>query len=120
MSNINWNKIAPRKNPYKTPEGYFDGCAKQIMAKIDEQQKLSKLKILYIMSYSATAAAIIAFVFIGLWSNDYAPQQPTTSDVAGVTTRTEPKLAEELNSDDIYDYLMLNNNKIYTYATEED
>lgn len=110
-----------RQKPFKVPEGYFENFEDRIMKQIDASEKAvgkrtkTSVKPLWrVWPFAGVAAAIaLALVIAGLTPESL----PSVSE----NTATEVMITQDLsdkNIESVYDYLVLDNETIYDYATE--
>lgn len=114
------NNYSQRK-PFKVPEGYFENFEERIMKQIDasglavgKRQKTSVKPLWRLLPFAGVAAAVaLAFVIVGL--------PPESLPSVSENTANEVKITQNLsdrNIESVYDYLVLDNETIYDYATE--
>ena len=108
-------------SPFKVPEGYFESLESNVMKRIASSDKTVKTTrktsvkpLWHVLPFVGVAAAVIlAFVIVGL-----PPESlPSGSD----NSATEIKITQDIsdrNIESVYDYLVLDNETIYDYATE--
>ena len=109
-----WNKVKFEKSPYKLPEGYFDTCAKNIMARISKEEHRKKRIRWYGICASAAVACFLLAIYI----------IPPLEEIKPIAQEQENKIVPDnladYTAENTYDLLMLDANKIYAYEMEED
>ena len=104
------------RNPFRTPEGYFENFTDRLMQRIAEEEK-AHVKVVpmkprkRLMRWAVAAAIVGIFVVAGTYI--YKHQSP----LAPQTDFAEFAYNED-NLEDILDYEMLDNNQIAYYLTE--
>lgn len=126
LSEISKHKIHPAAC-FKAPEGYFEQMTKQVMQRIETgapapAPPVSGGRKLYLhyrrWCVGITAAACLAFALLLDRAVEDISQQPQGATAApGKWDATGEDLAE---ADEIYDYLMLDENKLCDYAEYEE
>ena len=99
-----------KKNPFKTPEGYFDNFAADFMAQLPEKKEKTLLLRLRPLLY---AACLVAVCFGGylVWQNT----EPQKQDA---TMAEYNKQVHDQYVDDYLDCAMLDNGDIYACISE--
>lgn len=106
--------------PFRAPEGYLETLPERIMACIDAghvikaaPKRPSRARIINMyMRYATGVAAAIVFFIMFVQSN------VAQMEDAEQTTQTETRLASV--SDQVYDYLLLDDQMIYDYDDVEE
>ena len=113
------------KNPFTTPEGYFDTLNDRIMARIDEEEmtanKLAEKEVAkvvdmkknpsikqYLAKWAVAAAACLALVFVGV--NYYGNENSTIAQNQTVTEEYDEEYDEDMMS-----YSMMDEGDVYCY-----
>ena len=122
-----WTEVDKQENPYKVPEGYFDNFTERMMAALPEveetpavqhRQKAGLRTWMLRLSPVIGAAAILVCAVV--YQHDFAPtgyQGDIAKTQVVETQATDNNLTQA--ADAAYDYLMLDNMKIYDYEMEE-
>ena len=122
-----WTEVNRRENPYKVPDGYFDNFAERMMASLPEVEetpvvhqrpKAGGKKWMLRLSPIIGAAAMLTFAVV----YQHTIVEPTYKGDMAKTQVVETQAKDNNLSkvaDAAYDYLMLDNLKIYDYEMEE-
>lgn len=109
------------RTPFKVPEGYFDTLQQEIMAKIPEQQHAKvvvmkpKKSILRPVAGIAASVCIIMGAF-AIYSKIYNEEKP----VMATTNHTQEQASvQENNEYEAEDYIMMDNEAMYSYMMEQ-
>ena len=121
-----------KSNPFLMPEGYVEDFTANIMAMIDAGQQtkipaaktsvqhtatqVKKPSFHVVVKWLSGVAAVIAFFFAftyGVNQQTAAMQPEAGASVAGQEIASS-------NSDLVYDYMMMDDQKIYDYATSNE
>ena len=99
-------KIIGKENPFKVPEGYFEGLTDSIMQNINRHEARRKNRILKV--YRIAAAAIIIGIVAagGVFFNMHNDKEMMAEKQAQIM-------------DQALDYAMISNDEIYHYLAEE-
>lgn len=105
-----------KENPFRVPDGYFDGLASTVMARLPDEQRKAIIAELPrkwgVKHFLYVAACVCAAVFgVAVYTTTF-------------TDNTEPKQAQNTVSHDSYmedvaDYTMMDNTDIYVYLASE-
>lgn len=108
-------------NPFKVPDGYFESLDSRIMKRIEASEaRVIKRRstsvrplwrVLPLVGIAATIA--LAIVIAGLHSDGMSTVSNNPVDEVKITQDLSDK-----NIESVYDYLVLDNEIIYDYATE--
>lgn len=100
-------KIIGKENPFKVPEGYFEGLTQNVMQNI-KTHEIQKKKNRRFKIYRATAAIAIILVIAGV-------------SLYTINAHQEKVIAEEQSQymEQALDYAMISNDEIYSYLAEE-
>lgn len=110
-----------QQSPFKVPEGYFESLEKRVMKRVasldttmQTTRKTSMKPLWHVLPFVGVAAAIIlALVITGLPQTTITPGKENSSDEIKITQDLSDR-----NIESVYDYLVLDNEIIYDYATE--
>lgn len=134
MSILQENPQWSRQSPYKVPEGYFDTLTRQVMGKVDStvcetpsNPPVAAVRRRFSVRWGwgigiAAAAAVLAVWCLPVPRPSLAPQP----DVPAVTAhQAQPAMAhatarEDRAADEMYEYMMLDECKLYEYADDEE
>lgn len=115
------NHIKSRTSqPFRVPEGYFETLPDRIMARIDAEQmpksvvkRPSRARIInmYMRYATGVAAAVMFFIM-------YSQSNVSKMDDREPAAQEEVRLASA--SDQVYDYLMLDDQNVYDYDDIEE
>ena len=111
---------AKRKNPFLVPEHYFDTFSQRMMSRIPEVEMMSRRSVIPVQGfrsflYYAAAAVLVGVLFLG---TGMYRQSHSAGDTAGDSYLSA--YYSENEADFTYDYLMLDNNNVYEYATTDE
>ena len=109
-----------QKNPFLVPERYFDTFAERMMSRIPEGEVVSGRDGLPVRSfrsflYYAAAAVMVGVLFLGTGmyrQSHFSADTAKDGYLSAYYSETEPEFT--------YDYLMLDNNNVYEYATTDE
>ncbi len=108
---MNIQELVGRRNPFRVPEGYFEGFNERLMNRLPQTGKKGKTVRLLprIWHYAAAIVVVAGLTSVVLWSN-----RPS------VTTQLAENndAAVESFYDDELDYIMVGNTEIAVYLTE--
>ena len=104
-----------KKNPFKTPEGYFDNFATEFMAQLpepgqDERRGKSLFFKLRPLLYAAACLMAVCFGGYLVWQNSQTIKQDATA--------AEYNKVHDQYVDDYLDCAMLDNGDIYACISE--
>ena len=116
------------RNPFTTPEGYFEGFTSRLMERIEreglkEQQTSETAQVVRLhplrrmMRYAA--AAVVTGICVGVGTYFY--QRHASADTLALADATEMLFSDETLDDALdyeMDYGLVNNNQIAYYLTE--
>lgn len=117
MKKFAWEMIDRERNPFLVPEGYFESLTGRVMGRLPEAASAivpfrKRNRLLYWLSACSVAAAIsISFLLAGMENGWNA-----RSSYAGETKFSQAGVSGD---EDIYDYLLLDEENVYDYATAE-
>lgn len=121
------NSKIGQKNPFKTPEGYFDQFTEQMMKQLPGQEEVKKPAIIRRLRPWLYAAACIALLVISV-NVLYNKNQPTDNNpqmamVQQSEVKTETPTETYSDSYDAYiedaaNYAMIDNEEIYAYLAD--
>ncbi len=73
---INWQKRIKDENPFKVPDGYFDGLESKIMERISQESSVKKSRTIAPMIRWISGVAAALFIgFIGIKQFHFKPQK---------------------------------------------
>lgn len=109
-----------QKNPFLVPEHYLETFAERMMSRIPEDEVMSERNVLPAQGfrsflYYAAAAVMVGVLFLG---TGIYRQSHTVDDTANDGYLSA--YYSENEADFTYDYLMLDNNNVYEYATTDE
>ena len=110
-----------KRNPFLVPDGYFEHLADQVMASLPEQpeqqesQKQPKARRIGIrsLSYYAAAAVCALVISVAVWQ-----AFPGSSQQAVVQTPVAYQEPSDADFEEAADYIMLDNNEIYSLLAD--
>ena len=122
-----WTEVERHENPYKVPEGYFDNFAERMMASLPEtgeapvaQRKPKAGMRKWMLRLSPVVGAAAMLVCAVVYQHSFAPSAYQGNMAKSQIVETQPKDNNMSQAADaVYDYLMLDNLKIYDYEMEE-
>ena len=109
-----------KRNPFRVPEGYFDGLTDQIMQSLPDQPK-RRAKSVFMRPVFYTAAASVCALLVAGAAWMWRPSAEATSvDKVQAKAVVQPQQAEDSEGyfDEAADYMMLDNHEIYAYLAE--
>ena len=116
---ISFNPNANPIDPFRTPDGYFGDFTARIMDRIPKETisvKPVRRTLWQVVRPYLSAAAVIAVVALGT----KALQQGTPATGYGSATQTVVATADDnLSQDELYSYLMLDDQSIYAYNNDQ-
>lgn len=101
-----------KTNPFRVPEGYFEGLSSNIMDKLPEQKApVVSRRLMFIrpLLYAACFIAVIFTIVLLFEKNNIIEEQNDSTSVATVTNTT----STDIYSEDFVDYAMMDNMDIY-------
>lgn len=123
-----------KRNPFKVPEGYFSQLEANVMRRIDEEGQAPHISIgetrhsakpgkkaLKLhwqkkwLPFAGLAASVAIIVTIAYWH--LAPVEAPNDSIA-IESMISADYADA-QVENVYDYLLLDNETIYDYATED-
>lgn len=122
-----WTEVDRQQDPFKVPEGYFENFTERMMASLPEVEqapvmhrrpKAGVRKWTLRLSPVIAAAAMLACAVI--YQHSFVPSPNSQGNMAKSHISESQKNGNisKAAADDAYDYLMLDNLKIYDYAME--
>ncbi len=116
-SRFGWNH-QKNGNPFKVPENYFEDFTARMMAQIPAEtvtptaSRISPMQMLHrIWAYGAVAILLISLLLTDLSKLHTPLSEPL---------RQEMQLSSAADEEFIYDYLMLDAENVYDYATDNE
>ena len=113
-----------KRNPFQVPEGYFDSFADRMMQQLPERSvsveaspKVRKPALMVRMRPWLYAAACALVLVVSVWMWQSAPDTNVATQPAAQLAAQQEQTADE-NFDEAADYMMLDNQDIYTYLAE--
>lgn len=109
-----------KRNPFRVPDGYFDGLAAQIMQSLPEQQPKRRAKSVFMRPVFYAAASVCALLVAGAaWMWHPSSEASSAGPVqASVVSQPQQQDTGEGYFDEAADYMMLDNHEIYAYLAE--
>ncbi len=111
-----------KQNPFRVPEGYFDGFAARMTENLPEQDGKAAVlatprrsKVVRMVLYAAACLCIAVLGSAVYWSR--LSLQSTESGTAQVAAHTVA--STDVYVDAVADYTMMDNSDIYAYLSEE-
>lgn len=100
-----------KQNPFRVPEGYFDGLAEQVMARIDAEgvRPQQKARTVWLRPVFYAVAASVCALFISVAAYQGFSNQSDQASAATVAVNQ----ASDNSFDEAADYLMVDNQDIY-------
>lgn len=114
-----FNPDARPADPFRIPEGYFDSFTARMMDRIPQpevQKKPIRLSLWQSLRPYVSAAAVIAVVALGTKAMQNATPATGYDNNAKTVVATANDNASQ---DDLYSYLMLDDQSIYAYNYEQ-
>ena len=107
-----------RQNPFRVPEGYFEGLTSQVMARVDAEQtqreSRPKARVVWLRPVLYAAASVCAlFVSVTAYQKLAAP-----SVSAPVEQVADSQMADNA-FDEAVDYMMVDNQDIYACLSSD-
>ena len=109
-----------KRNPFRVPEGYFEGLTDQIMQSLPDQPK-RRAKSVFMRPVFYTAAASVCALLVAGAAWMWRPSADTTSaDAVQAKAVVLPQQQDSTEDymDEAADYMMLDNHEIYAYLAE--
>lgn len=109
-----------KRNPFRVPEGYFDGLTDQIMQSLPDQPK-RRAKSVFMRPVFYTAAASVCALLVAGAAWMWRPSAEATSvDKVQAKVVVQQQQADDSEGyfDEAADYMMLDNHEIYAYLAE--
>jgi len=113
-----------KRNPFQVPEGYFDSFADRMMQQLPERPvsveaspKVRKPALTVRMRPWLYAAACALVLVVRVWMWPSAPDTNVATQPAAQLAAQQEQTVDE-TFDEAADYLMLDNQDIYTYLAE--
>jgi len=100
-----------QENPFRVPEGYFDSLADEIMNKLPERRKKSRIITLRPFFYAAASFVTVILIGASFYFNRQTEEQQPLA--------TASTVYENTYIDDAVEYAMLDNVEIYTLLSSE-
>ena len=109
-----------KRNPFRVPEGYFEGLTDQIMQSLPDQPKRrAKSVFMRPVFYTAVASVCALLVAGAAWMWHPTTETSSTGAVqAKAVVQPQQQDATEDYMDEAADYMMLDNHEIYAYLAE--
>lgn len=109
-------------NPFRVPEGYFDGFASQMMDKLPERDAvvipMHRSRMSRLRAVMCTAACLLAAVFgATFWFNGAGGMSDKHSD--DVVASNCQTFGSDTYEEEFADYVMMDNTDIYAYLADE-
>lgn len=115
---IPFNPTADPVNPFRMPDGYIDNFASRLMARIPETSETVKpvrRTLWQVVRPYLSAAAVVAVVALGTKA---LRQREPASGYANTQTAVVT-VADKSSQNELYTYLMLDDQSLYTYDYEQ-
>ena len=112
---------AGKENPFRVPEGYFDGLASQVMANLPDRDvapvRTARTYRLRLRAWICTAACVCIGMFGAVMY--FADNGKAGAGMAesGVAVEASPSTYDSYD-DAVADYMMIDNADIYAYLTD--
>lgn len=113
-----------KRNPFQVPEGYFDSFADRMMQQLPERPvsveaspKVRKPALTVRMRLWLYAAACALVLVVSVWMWQSAPDTNVATQPAAQLAAQQEQTVDE-TFDEAADYMMLDNQDIYTYLAE--
>ena len=107
-----------KRNPFRVPEGYFEGLTDQVMINLPEQPK-RRAKSVFMRPVFYAAASVCALLIAGAaWMMRPSQEMSTAAVQAQAVAQPQQTDNSEAYFDEAADYMMLDNHEIYTYLAE--
>lgn len=114
---------AGSRNPFRVPEGYFEGFASQMMDKLPDCEPRvipmgrSRLRVLRPLLYAAACVCVAVFCLTAYLMEGQPSAAGSDADVAVASQYQNISLSTY--EDDIMDCAMMDNADIYAYLSSE-
>ncbi|MBP3227845.1 MAG: hypothetical protein J6M53_03555 [Bacteroidaceae bacterium] len=115
---IPFNPAAEPVSPFRIPDGYFDTLTERVMAHVPEQApavQLPRRSLWQVVRPYLSAAAVVAVVALGTKALQRAEPAAGYAAPTQFSVATAPSNAL---SDDLYSYLMLDDQSLYAFNDE--
>jgi hypothetical protein len=113
-----------KRNPFQVPEGYFDSFADRMMQQLPERSvsveaspKMRKPALTVRMRPWLYAAACALVLVVSVWLWQSVPDASVATQPAAQLAAQQEQTVDE-TFDEAADYMMLDNQDIYTYLAE--
>lgn len=108
-----------KRDPFRVPEGYFEGLTDQIMQSLPDQPK-RRAKSVFMRPVFYAAASVCALLVAGAAWMWHPSVEVTSADPvqAQAVTQSQQQDASDGYFDEAADYMMLDNHEIYAYLAE--
>ena len=103
-------ELVGKRNPFVVPEGYFEQLTDQVMQSLPERRPRAKSVWMRPVFYAAASVCAVIFGAGLLYSNHFAEPAPVYSAAKAT--------AVESNIDQAADYVMIDNEDIYSYLAD--
>ncbi len=113
------NSSASSQQPFRVPEGYFETLTSRVMAHIPETTSPAapqRRTLWQIVRPYLSAAAVVAVVALG--TKSLQQSVPAAGYQQEVQTQVATA-ADNLLNDELYSYLMLDDQSLYNYSDEQ-
>jgi len=119
--------LRQRKDPFLVPEGYFENFTERMMQALPEaepkveprKKKVSSMQLALRWVLVVGTAALLAIAVVHKHYQHAEPYSRQLDPVGQVVQTVSEEMVYPYKADDAYEYLMLNNEKIYEYEMEE-
>ena len=105
-------KAIGKGNPFRVPDNYFDNLSSQIMSKLPEESTQKSVKRTKYRPLIYAACTIATLFILSVFVNHNKSNESTTA--SGIISQTTTNY-----SDDMADYLMMDNMDIYACLESE-
>lgn len=105
-----------KRNPFRVPEGYFEGLTDEVMRALPERKPRAKTVWMRPVFYAAASVCAL-FVCAAVWLSWPQASAPSQGPVAEVLPQQEP---DDTFFDEAADYMMLDNQDIYACLASAD
>ena len=108
-----------KRNPFRVPEGYFEGLTEQVMQSLPEQPK-RRAKSVFMRPVFYAAASVCALLIAGATWMWHSSEETASAEAVQAKVVAQPQQTDnsEAYFDEAADYMMLDNHDIYTYLAE--
>lgn len=109
-------------NPFRVPDGYFEGFASQLMEKLPEKAPhVVRKGILHsgMLRYAVCAAACFCAVVLGVTAYLAKIERGNSLHSGNLVTQTSVSTNADIYDDVVTDYVMIDNADIYAYISND-